>query len=134
MHAPGARALLWSAMLVAGGASAAPCHDVLGDWSFELSCVSTDVSPPHFGTSFPTGTITHQSGCTFAGLLNGYPWVGVLHGDGNRTVSADFGGAKATGELASQRAGRFTQMEFAYTFTGPTPGSPTACTGIATRD
>ncbi|MEO8485891.1 MAG: hypothetical protein ABI585_06070 [Betaproteobacteria bacterium] len=122
--------------LVSGVASAAPCHHVVGTWQFQLACVSAYDSPPLFGTSTPTGTITHQDGCAFAGTVGPYKWVGVLHGDNNRLFDSDYGGAKLAGELTTRRAGEFTRMDVRYTYstTPAIPGSPTACVGTATRD
>jgi hypothetical protein len=121
-----------SVLAVPGLALAAPCHDVVGTWQFELACIAA-TSPPHVDTISITGIVTQQEGCVFVGTLNGFPWVGALSGDGNRTVLTDHAGAKGTGELSARRGGLFREMSFAYTFGGFTAGPPTACTGVATR-
>jgi hypothetical protein len=119
--------------LAAGVASAAPCPDVLGPWSFTLSCGAA-TAPPHFGARTMDGEVTHQEGCVFVGTLLGRAWVGVLSGAGNRTVTFDFAGAKAQGELGDRRGGLYREMSVSYTYEG-TGGAdpPTACAGTATR-
>ena len=119
--------------LTAGVASAAPCPDVVGPWRFTLACGSA-TTPPHFGARLMDGEVTHQEGCVFVGTLLGRAWVGVLSGAGNRTVSFDFAGAKAQGELGDRIGGLFRAMSITYTYdgTGETD-PPTACTGTATR-
>ena len=119
--------------LVPGFASAAPCHNLLGAWTFTLACVGRP-SPPHFDTQILEGVVTAQEGCVFLGTLHGFRWVGALAGDGNRTVHSDFGDAKAVGELSRRRDGLFTEMSFTYTFPGDATTASNACTGTATRD
>jgi len=120
--------------LVSGVATAAPCHDVVGTWNFTLACGAT-TTPPHFAPRIITGEVTQQNGCVFLGTLNGYDWVGVLSGTGNRTVTFDFGGAKASGELTHRSGGTYDEMSVIYTYEGGGVATdpPTACTGTATR-
>ena len=120
------------ASLMPAVAVAAPCHNVLGTWDFTLSCGQS--TTPHFGTRTMEGEITLQEGCVFVGTLLGYPWVGVLSGTTNRTVTSDFNGAKTHGQLADRRAGLFQQMTMIYTYDGSGESDPpTACTGTGTR-
>ena len=120
--------------LVAGLASAAPCPDVVGTWNFTLACGAA-TAPPHFGPRLITGEVTHQDGCVFLGTLSGYAWVGVLSGSGNRSVTFDFGGAKANGELTHRTGALYDEMSIAYTYEGSgiATDPPTACIGTATR-
>ena len=128
---------LLSTLIVSGGAAAGPaCPDIVGTWQFALTCGVATTPDPHFGPRSFVGTVSTQDGCVFVGTTSdGFTWVGALAGDGNRAVSSDYGGAKATGELSARRGSLYTRMTFTYTFSGPTPGAAsTACTGIATRD
>ena len=120
--------------LVSGVATAAPCHDVVGTWTFTLTCGAA-TTPPHFGPTTPfSGNVTHQEGCVFVGAIGEYAWVGVLTGAGNRTVLFDFGGAKAQGELDDRRDGLYREMSITYTYDGTVATDPpTACIGTATR-
>ena len=123
----------FAALAFAAPAQAAPCHDVRGDWTFTLQCVTVGATT-RFETREIEGTISEQSGCVFAGELHGYDWVGALHGDANRRVTSDYGGAKATGQLMDRRKGLFREMTFTYTFSvDGEPGAPTACTGVGVR-
>ena len=119
--------------LVSGVASAAACPDVVGTWNFTLACGAA-TTPPLFGPRSISGEVTQQDGCVFVGTLNGYAWVGVLSGAGNRTVTFDFGGAKASGELIHRSGGIYDAMSVIYTYDGTVATDPpTACTGTASR-
>lgn len=127
----------FAALAFAAPAQAAPCHDVRGTWTFALQCGAIEAAGPFFGARTLYGTISAQEGCVFAGTLSpasgagGAAWIGALHGDQNRTVSSDYVGAKATGELGDRRRGLFREMTLTYTFSeGP---NTTACTGVGTR-
>lgn len=127
-----AAAALLSSMLGAPAADAGPtCPDLVGTWRFTLSCVAVPRDPP-FGSVSITGIVAEQQGCVFRGTLNGFVWVGAIAADG--TVYTDHAGAKGVAELTTRRAGVYTGMNFAYTFSGPTPEPSTACAGTATRD
>jgi len=130
------KVVLGAVLAVPTAALAAPCHNVLGAWTFTLACVGRP-SPPHFDAQTLHGVVTDQEGCVFLGTLNGFRWVGALAGDGNRTVHSDFGNAKAVGELSRRRDGLFTEMTFTYTYSefgSPPVTYSTACTGTVTRD
>ena len=77
------KVVLGAVLAVPTAALAAPCHNVLGAWTFTLACVGRP-SPPHFDAQTLHGVVTDQEGCVFLGTLNGFRWVGALAGDGNR--------------------------------------------------
>ena len=54
---------------------------------------------------------------------------------GNRTVTFDFGGAKASGELTHRSGGIYDEMSVIYTYegSGVVTDPPTACSGTASR-
>jgi hypothetical protein len=132
--------LLYSA-LATGGASAAPCPDVVGTWNFTLQCVAINTNPvthataPDFGTPLLQGFITQQQGCAFVGELGPLgvsfgpnSWIGVLSGTGDRTVNFNWFGANGTGELSANHK----KMTFTYTYSAT--GQPTTgCTGDGVR-
>jgi hypothetical protein len=124
--------------ILANSAMAGPCPDITGTWDFSLNCVAYDTGTgtPHAGTRAISGVVAFQEGCVFHGTLGGYSWVGALHGDQNRSVESDYGGAKTTGGLDGMRGGVFQGMSLTYTyadFSLPGGGPQTACTGHGTR-
>ena len=123
---------LLSSLLVPQAAVAGPgCPDLVGSWTFALSCVAVPRTPA-FEDRVLSATVDEQQGCVFRGELGMQTWVGAISPEG--TVYSDYAGAKGVGELGARRAGVYTEMTFTYTIPAIGAGPATACTGVATRD